>query len=233
MTLTNSAALIKNAISAAIDESLKQQDVNLTNCDREPIHIPNAIQPHGILFAIAAEDLAILQVSENITETINLSPETVLTQSIDTIFAPNSRQAIEQHLVAETPLKAPLYLKFANDHNNRQFHTTIHQQDELIILELEHVGVENDLSCFQFFQTIKTSIERLQQTETLTQLCQAAVQQVYHLTGFDRVMIYKFHPDSSGSIIAEAVDDTAEPYLDLRYPATDIPKQARALYTLN
>jgi light-regulated signal transduction histidine kinase (bacteriophytochrome) len=53
------------------------------------------------------------------------------------------------------------------------------------------------------------------------------------MTGYDRVMIYRFHPDESGEVIAEARDAAIEPYLGLRYPATDIPQQARELFRRN
>jgi two-component system, chemotaxis family, sensor kinase Cph1 len=72
MSPLNSVSFVKDAIAAVVDESLSIQEVDLTNCDREPIHIPSAIQPHGILLSLDAADLKILQVSQNITETIDL-----------------------------------------------------------------------------------------------------------------------------------------------------------------
>ncbi len=53
------------------------------------------------------------------------------------------------------------------------------------------------------------------------------------LTGFDRVMVYRFDPDGSGEVIAEAARAGLEPYLGLHYPASDIPQQARVLYQRN
>lgn len=53
------------------------------------------------------------------------------------------------------------------------------------------------------------------------------------VTGFDRIMIYKFDPDGNGEVIAESTRSSMESFLGLNYPAADIPQQARALYLRN
>ena len=46
-------------------------------------------------------------------------------------------------------------------------------------------------------------------------------------------MVYQFHPDGSGEVIAEAAEAGLERFLGLHYPASDIPRQARILYQRN
>jgi two-component system, chemotaxis family, sensor kinase Cph1 len=148
-------------------------------------------------------------------------------------LTPKHHQALKQYLASDSEPISPLQLQFAQDRAKRLFNTTIHHQDGSVILELEPVDAEQPLSFGEFYQTIKAPLERLQQSENLEQLSQVAVAEIKRLTQFDRVMVYRFLPDGSGSVIAEAVSDGAESYLGLRYPASDIPKQARQLYTLN
>ncbi len=61
----------------------------------------------------------------------------------------------------------------------------------------------------------------------------AIAKEIRQITGFDRVMVYRFDRDGAGTVIAEARTADLEPFLGLHYPASDIPKQAKYLYTLN
>ncbi len=45
---------------------MKNPVVDITNCDREPIHIPGQIQGHGFLVAVDTEDFSIQYISENL-----------------------------------------------------------------------------------------------------------------------------------------------------------------------
>jgi len=74
---------------------------------------------------------------------------------------------------------------------------------------------------------------RVQEASEVSAFLQATAEAVRAETGFDRVMVYRFQPDNSGVVIAEARDEELEPYLGQRYPASDIPKQARDLYLRN
>jgi light-regulated signal transduction histidine kinase (bacteriophytochrome) len=74
---------------------------------------------------------------------------------------------------------------------------------------------------------------RVQRASTLHELAAIITQEMRRTTGFERVMFYRFHEDGSGSVDAEARDAVHEPYLGLRYPASDIPAQARRLYLKN
>src|SRR5262249_46821620 len=80
---------------------------------------------------------------------------------------------------------------------------------------------------------VRLMLGRVRKTKTLRELAQEAARQVKILTGFDRVMVYRFHPDGSGEVIAEVASAGLESYLGLHYPASDIPRQARILYTRN
>ncbi|MGB7084417.1 MAG: ATP-binding protein, partial [Phormidesmis sp.] len=88
-------------------------------------------------------------------------------------------------------------------------------------------------SFFDFYRTLKRPVSRIQQAQSLSELCHVAVEEVKQVTGFDRVMVYQFDKDGSGSVIAESIEPNMTPYLGLHYPPTDVPKQAKHLYTIN
>ncbi len=82
-------------------------------------------------------------------------------------------------------------------------------------------------------ELVRLMLGRVRKTRGISELAQEAARQVTILTGFDRVMVYRFHPDGSGEVIAEVAKKGLETFLGLHYPASDIPQQARALYTRN
>ncbi|MEO1673696.1 MAG: GAF domain-containing protein, partial [Cyanobacteria bacterium J06631_2] len=104
---------------------------------------------------------------------------------------------------------------------------------ETIILELEPSSPQKQDKFDDFYRLLKNPIDRIQNTATFDELCKAIAVEIKQITEFDRVMIYRFDPEGSGTVIAEAAESHLEPFLGLRYPATDIPKQAKYLYTLN
>jgi light-regulated signal transduction histidine kinase (bacteriophytochrome) len=73
-------------------------------------------------------------------------------------------------------------------------------------------------------------VSRLNNLRSETELCQALTEQIKVLTGFNRVLLYRFDEAGHGTVLCEQTDNTLPSYLDLRFPASDIPQQARALY---
>ena len=74
----------------------------------------------------------------------------------------------------------------------------------------------------------------MQRSGSLQALYQAIATEVHDVTGFDRVMVYRFAPDGSGAVIAEARGSAGiNSFLGLNFPASDIPRQARLLYQAN
>ncbi|MFW5661906.1 MAG: HWE histidine kinase domain-containing protein, partial [Oceanicaulis sp.] len=106
----------------------------------------------------------------------------------------------------------------------------MHRSDRLVVLEFEPGAQRGRIDHTSY---VRPLIERIRGSDRVEQLCAGAVRQIQALTGFDRVMAYRFHGDASGEVIAESAAPGMEPYLGLRYPASDIPKQARALYERN
>lgn len=202
--------------------------VGLTNCDREPIHIPGQIQPHGILLVLREPQLQIVQVSENVAEFVGVPTPEILGRELRDFANREAVEAIFRALAIEDlPGLNPLTVRIGEIFCQG----TIHRYGGALILELE--PKQNDSFPFEFYRLLKSTTHQLREADSLLHLCQKIVGEVRRITGFDRVMVYRFEPDDSGSVIAEAKEDGLDSYLGLRYPASDIPEPARHLYYRN
>ncbi len=221
----------------SVDGSLARLPVsdplNLTNCDREPIHIPGSIQPHGVVLVINAADLAIVQVSRNVAKQLGRSPEQLLNQSLGTLLNAAQLAAIAGCLSQDFESINPMQIVIQVGGQDSVFDGIIHRFDPYLILELEPNLSQRTADFFGFHRLVKGAINRLQRATTLEQMSQIIVQEVRQLTGFDRVMVYQFDEVGVGAVIAEDRREDLTPYLGLHYPASDIPAQAKQLYTLN
>ncbi|MBI4781282.1 MAG: GAF domain-containing protein [Oscillatoriophycideae cyanobacterium NC_groundwater_1537_Pr4_S-0.65um_50_18] len=213
------------------DETLNLT-VDLTNCDREPIHIPGLVQPHGVLLVLHSSTLEILQVSRNTLELLDRTAEELLGQPLAGLLGDEQVKLIQRCLAKDFESVNPLNLSIERQHQSLAFDGIVHRLDAFILLELEPNIIESHTNFFDFYHQMKGAITRIQKAPTLLEMCQEVVEEVRQITGFDRVMVYQFDAEGSGSVIAEdTIHET--PYLGLRYPSSDIPQQARHLYTLN
>ncbi|SFR05163.1 HWE histidine kinase domain-containing protein [Poseidonocella sedimentorum] len=210
---------------------LDPPEVDLTNCDREPIHIPGRIQHYGCLVAISA-DWMIAHVSENCDEVLGRSAKDMLGMRFVEFFSEETvhflRSRIQILALADSTARVYDYDLMGD---GRRFDVSIHYAGRMLVFEFEPRGASDvrrdDLALVQ------PLIARVQRHNTLEKIAAEGARALKGLTGIDRVMVYRFEPDGSGVVIAEAVSPGLEPFLGLRYPASDIPKQARALYTRN
>ena len=202
---------------------------DLTNCDREPIHIPGAIQPHGLLLVLHPATLEVLQAAGDggllgadapgrIAPGLpagSLLPAAVLHEIAELTgdAAPTAGRALE----------APLP-------DGRRLDIVAHRSEAGLLVEIEPLEGVAAAVRPSSLPIVQTMLARLGQGGTPPAFCQAAAEEVRRVTGFDRVMVYRFLPDDSGEVIAEARDPDIASYLGLRYPASDVPAQARALY---
>jgi len=212
--------------------------VNLTNCDREPIHIPNCIQPQGVLLVLAEPDLRIVQVSENAPDILGIAVADLLDRPLGDFISSDRgdlMQLLHSCLDRSFENINPLNLTIASVHEGvRTFDGIIHRAPSgEIVLELEILTTKASGDFFQFYRQIKGTLIKMQTAKDLAALCDLVVHEVRVITGFDRVMIYRFNEDGHGSVIAESKKDDLEAFLGMHYPDSDIPKQAKHLYTLN
>lgn len=201
----------------------------VSDCDREQIHIPGSVQPHGCLLAMAPGDLRILHAGGDTLALLGASPETLLGQSFGTRAGAAMSAAIHA-AAADGPQVRKLITFEAGE--GRTLDGAIHSSDGLLILELEPPTLFTEEPA-DLLGLVQSLVQRIQSADSTQLLCQAITEGVRTVCGFDRVMVYRFMPDGSGAVTAETHADGMESYLGLRYPASDIPAQARALYVRN
>ncbi|SDL45796.1 Bacteriophytochrome (light-regulated signal transduction histidine kinase) [Catalinimonas alkaloidigena] len=205
--------------------------VDLTNCDREPIHIPGQIQPHGLLLTYDPTLQTIQQVSQNWDTYGPGMAQNLLQAPMAQVFTSSAcatlQRFVEQaHQEARGSTLVTLHLIG----KEAPYEAVVHLSEGLVVVELEEVASQDQPLPFSRINNIFTYLEEASSVEVL---CQRGADTLRDLTGFDRVMVYKFLEDDHGWVIAEAKDHALEPFLDLHYPASDIPVQARALYLRN
>lgn len=204
--------------------------LDLTNCDKEPIHIPGKIQAHGFLIAINVDSLNVDFITENIADFVSVVPKTLLGRPL---------QDLENILELKGQLLPLLKLGQAQSGfdtvnpyplkiNSKPHYLIISLSGPVFLLEFEPLTLQYDIQ-----NLIGKSVSEILMGKNLRSLLHNTAKQIKEIIHYDRVMIYKFLEDGHGEVIAEVKDDALEPFYGLHYPASDIPKQARELYKLN
>jgi len=205
---------------------MNRAPLDLSRCDREPIHIPGSIQPHGVLLALREAPATVLQASANLEPRLGVPVGAVLGRPLAEVLGAAAAAEVDRALAAPRLEEInPLRLHLAG----RRFDGILHRNAGLAFLELEPAGAPLDETRYP----LRAALAELQSASTVAALCDTLAREVRRLTGFERVMVYRFHEDDHGEVIAEVRDEGLEPYLGLHYPASDIPRQARALYLRN
>lgn len=199
---------------------------SLDLCAQEPIRVPGGIQPHGALLFLDQDDFSVLQQSANLT--VLLGSELVRDGRLSA--ADTQIQALLDELRAWRLQEHELFHKRITM-SGRWFHVAAHQTAQGLMLEFEPDAAEGGGELH--YPRLRRFVDAADTFDSVTALAEAAARNVRELTGFNRVMIYRFDADWNGTVIAEDGDGTLPSYLDLRFPASDIPAQARELYRMN
>ena len=208
--------------------------IDLTNCDREPIHIPGSIQPHGVLIACVEPSLAVVAASANCADVLGIPADVMTRGTLAAVLGATDIERLLSHRQeasgvgdGTTGLDA-LSVTTAHAGHAKHWMALIHRHEGLTIVELEPVNAPHDGPSTTLL--LSAASKQLQATTDLVQACQVVVDQIRRITGFARVKLYRFAADWSGEVLAESRDDDMPSYLGLHFPASDIPAQARALY---
>lgn len=200
--------------------------VTLANCDSEPIHVPGAIQPLGALLAFDGDGV-LRYASENAPQILGV-PLALGRRCAPGALPPELAHLLPGWLASAEPVFDPLAITLGTHIYDVIAHRNA---DALTLIEFER---RNDAGGIADPARIYRGIERIRSQRDIAGLLDHTVQEVQRATGFDRVMAYRFHPDDSGEIVAERRGDaTLEDWIGRRYPAGDIPAQARRLYTVS
>ncbi|MEG4330253.1 PAS domain-containing protein, partial [Microcoleus sp. herbarium5] len=178
---------------------------DLEECSEESVYAPGHIQPHGIVLLLQEKSLKILQASENVEQFFGISAAELLGQQLPGLLGHEQVQEIVRYLAQEQlnihnsfDLKIPL-----KDGTIQTFRSTLHQLPDELILELEAQGSIEKNHSIDFYHRLQTVILNFRTAIGLSDLAQTIAREVKALTGFDRVMIYRFEADEHGVVIAE------------------------------
>jgi two-component system, chemotaxis family, sensor kinase Cph1 len=203
---------------------------DLDDCAREPIHIPGSIQPHGYLFVLNEADLTIAAVSQNAADAMGVQAMDLIGRSIADFLIPTTTQSLIAGLKSAQG-ETPLHVRFRQMPQTAEWDCIVHPSDALVLLELgPRIGSD---SAEALLGGVRYAIERIRISDAPESACEILAKEIRRLTGFDRVMVYRFDSDWNGEVIAEDKVAGVRSYLGHAFPAGDIPPQARALYVRN
>lgn len=208
--------------------------IDLTNCDKEPIHILGKVQAHGFLVAADKDSLVIRYASDNLDFFTGIPYTDVLDRELsfflDTISKESEEhtlfQVVKFGLLSDLEALNPLRVEIGKN----LYNLVLSRSGNYVILEFEPTSSDVDR---QLQALVGSSLSKILEGSTMEETLDRAARQIKELIGYDRVMIYKFWEDGHGEVVAEQKNASLEPFFGLHYPASDIPKQARELYKIN
>jgi light-regulated signal transduction histidine kinase (bacteriophytochrome) len=201
---------------------LSSDEIDLSICDREPIHIPGSIQPHGILLVVDPRTMIVTHGAGDIegrlgsADWIGMSCAELLGEAVDNAIR-SEQYEILRHIVPPS--------------SSEPFDISCRLWEQRLIVELEPAAAT--ASTAALLPQLEAAAAVFERALSLNQLCKLAASEFRRLTGYDRVMIYQFQEDDAGVVVGEDVAPGQQSFLHHHFPASDIPKQARALYVRN
>lgn len=206
-----------------------EPELDLSNCENEPIHIPNKIQPFGFILVVNPDTFQIVQCSKNVDRYLGLSPETILTKTLFDLIPTEQVDPIQDVIITKRVIYInPIDLIFLEE--KISFRSTLHLTDGLLIIDNEPIDTSTFLD---FYSSVNRLMDDLKRAKTILDMSNLIVTHIRQLTRYDRVMVYEFDKDWNGTVIAESLSGDLYSFLGQHFPASDIPKQARDLYLRN
>jgi len=209
--------------------------LDLSGCAREPIRTPGSIQPHGFLLTLTPSG-EILQASANLVQWLGMPAETSLGRPLAQVVGAAAAARLLPALADGSLGNHPFYLGTMTLEcaaGERHFDVLGHAWDSVAILEFEAVERAEAPDFRHLYPLLGDFLLKVNENESVESLSKLAAHQIRMVTGFGRVMVYQFDRDGHGHVMAESKDDAYHSYLGQRFPASDIPAQARDLYALS
>ncbi|MBK1664575.1 histidine kinase [Rhodospirillum rubrum] len=201
-----------------------------STCDQEPIHVPGLVQPHGFLVVLESKSGRIAQVTQGIEAVAGVVAEDLIGEALERVLDPGSAQKC-RHRIARPDYPHLIDPFPVTSLTGRSFSAVAHATDQADLVELW--SDDQEITVEGVFGRLPFAIGHASRAASVEDLCERAAATVADLTGYERVMVYRFAENWEGEVIAEALSGSVESYKGQRFPASDIPAQARALYGRN
>jgi chemotaxis family two-component system sensor kinase Cph1 len=212
-------------IDTIASQSQAAAQPDLTLCDVEPIHVPGSIQPHGLLLIADARTLIVTAGAGDIEA--RLDPDW-LGKALDDLLGQDTQSLLDP--ISQTIGSSSALVQVRG--RTEIFDLSVHRSSDQILVQLEPAPLQPAASG-AVLTLLDNAGMKFSRAGDITTLCQEAALLFRELTGFDRVMIYRFLDDDAGCVMAEAQAPELHSFLHHHFPASDIPRQARALYVRN
>lgn len=216
----------------------RESALDQTRCEQEPIHTPGAIQSASVLLLFDPATARLVAASDNLNPVFGASAETLRNAPIERFFSDRDAESLRAVLLGERPAHARYYeLRGGTDH-----WVTLFRGDGLLGVEIntyesaDHDSVAFGLDVGEAMTEISSLADDLVSAgeEEIRRLADTVTRRFRDLSGYDRVMIYRFDTDWNGEVVGEArADHVDHSYLGLTFPSSDIPRQARHLFRRN
>lgn len=215
-------------------ESAPAAAINLSNCDREPIHTPGSVQEHGcaLVFAVSpGGELVVEQATENSAAFLGMPLDRILGRTALELFGSELAAEFGSEFETRRDVQTNHFLRSVALPSGMQVEIVTHLTNGLLVAEFERadMAIERDI----LNTTVVNVVAHLESLHDIPDLGRVLTREIRTLTQFDRVLMYVFDEAGNGTVIAEDGNDNLPPMLHLRFPAADIPQQARRLYLLN
>ena len=181
------------------ETAYSEQETNITNCDREPIHIIGKSQGHGVIVVCDLKSLHVSQCSENIEEILGIPHVNAVGNPLKEVLSKKVAKVFKKKLKHGESL-LPEKLKVGE----QKFLCIPSISGEHLIIDVEPSGKSIDPIHFQ--EQLTKILTELDESESVNDMCQQAALLVKHLFDYDRIMIYKFDEDWNGEVVAEVKD---------------------------
>nr|AHZ63807.1 neochrome [Adiantum aleuticum] len=192
-------------------------------------------QAFGCMMVVAGN--SILALSENAPEMLEMGVG--LSTDLRMLFTSESTAALEQAAKVEDLSSVNPVVMQSCGGSGKRFYAVLHRIEDVkgLVMDLEPIegGQGAHVQKKSSAEMAVKPIARIQSLPAgdIGRLCQAVVEEVQEMTGYDRVMAYKFHEDEHGEVVAEMRRPELEPYLGLHYPSTDVPQASRMMFMKN
>jgi two-component system, chemotaxis family, sensor kinase Cph1 len=206
--------------------------LDLSSCDSEPIRTPGSIQPHGFLLSLSDEH-RVLQASANLAQWCGVAAHEAAGKSLADVVGAEAAARLLPDLAMEKLGNRPSYVGTITLANGRHVDVLAHVWDSLLLLEFEPVERAGAADFRNLYPLLGDFLLKVNESQTVEALAALAAEHVRTVTGFGRVMVYQFDRDGHGHVMAESKHEAYHSYLGQRFPASDIPAQARELYALS
>ncbi len=201
-------------------------------CAMEPVQLIGRIQSHGLLFVLSEPDLQVQQVSSNVSALLGMSLEETLGRSFQDVLGEQQFESFRSQALTGEPFAASP-ANIIHRGSTLETYCIAHRHDDVLIVELELREGAHSLGPLNVDAHIRIPLGRMALATDIPELSRLAGAEIHKLSGFDRVMIYRFDKEWNGEVIAEVAGDSPISYFGLRFPASDIPPQARQLFLTN